>query len=188
MKHLLKRLIIPLALIDKHTPQTGTIIDLGCGEGTITNFLAKVPTRQLIGVDLDKNRIKHAKQNTSAKNIKYKLQNIVEYKFPKSTNAIIISDVFHHLSRATQTQLLKQISSSLKKNSTLIIKEINASDMIRSKLSRLWDYIFYPQDKINYFSQNQLLNTLKKLGFNVNHIQTNHLVPASIHLYIATKT
>ena len=44
------------------------------------------------------------------------------------------------------------------------IKEIDKSEFIRSSLSRLWDLILYPQDKINYWHYKDLKQFLEELG------------------------
>lgn len=186
MREKLKQLILPLAQIDAALPQSGTIYDIGCGEGVVANFLATTPSRQVIGLDLNTHKLESA-QKHHLPNLQYKKVNVLTYDFPQPASGIIMADVLHHIPQKHQLPLLKKLAQSLRPKGVLVIKEINAADMIRSKLSRLWDFILYPQDKINYFSKPRLTQVLKNMGLSVHHQQTNLLAPASVHLYVARK-
>lgn len=186
MKSLLKRLILPLKNMDKALPKSGTILDLGCGEGLVSHHLSTQKKRQIIGIDLDPQKIKIA-NNKRKSNLKFITGSILNYAPLKKISGCVLADVLHHLSKKSQLALLKKISKIIKPGGVLVIKEINTDDVLRSTLSRIWDFIFYPNDKINYFSKSQLIQILAKQGFTIRHEQTNLLSPASVHLFIATK-
>ena len=176
----LKFLLWPLRQINAALPQQGLIIDLGCGDGTVATYLAKKSSRrQVIGLDL------HA-PNFKLPNLVFKSQDILQANL-KSAAGCLLSDVLHHLSLKQQQLLLERVSHQLKTGSVCVIKEINRSSMIRSKLSRLWDWLFYPQDKINYYSAPQLIGTMKKLNFKVRHQPVSRWFPGSVNLFTCTK-
>ncbi len=188
MKSILKYLIVPFTNIDKALPSAGTILDLGCGEGIISFFLAQNKNRRIIGIDKNLHKIRLAQnQARCCQNISFTQGDIFKINLPPRIDGVILSDMLHHLSIINQQKILLKISLLLKKGGILVVKEINRDDMIRSKLSRLWDAILYPQDKINYYSSAEIIKLLKQLGFQVRHQQTNFLTPASVHLYIAKK-
>lgn len=178
----LRSLMLPLKQIDNFLPKEGTIIDLGCGEGIISSYLANNSKRKIIGVDLDKSRI----QNSRQKNLKFIPGDMRNYNL-KNADGVILSDVLHHVGFEDQDQVLNNISKSLKKNGILIIKEIDTQDFIRSKLSRFWDFVFYPKEKVYFNSAKVLAQKLKKLGFKVQIQKTTKFFPGSTTLFICAK-
>lgn len=174
--------ILPLSLISIHLPKSGEIIELGCGEGVIAKYVAKKRERDVMGIDKDKERLPKVKY----KNLKFISADIRKYDLPTAIG-FILSDVLHHLSKKDQKKLLTKISLKLKKEGVLIIKEIDTHEFIRSHLSRLWDFILYPQDEINYWHHNDLKKYLEELKFKVKIIRPNRLFPGSTTLFIAKK-
>ena len=180
--NLLRIKILPLADIDKNLPEKGKIVDLGCGDGFISKYLSQVKTRAVIGIDINKERLSQSPSN----NLKFIEADIRQYSF-KDIDGIIISDVLHHLNFATQEQILEKVARNLKKNGVLIIKEIDTTEFLRSRLSRLWDLVFYPKDKIYYWRGDNLRKTLETFGFKVKIIRASRLFPGSTTLFICRK-
>jgi 2-polyprenyl-3-methyl-5-hydroxy-6-metoxy-1,4-benzoquinol methylase len=180
---LLRTGILPISQIDRCLPKEGTIIDLGCGQGIITTYIAQNKSRQVIGVDLDTTRLRQS----SSKNLKFVNANIVTYDM-KKPSGIVISDVLHHLSYKDQDKLLIRIAKSLKVGGVFVIKEIDTHEFVRSRLSRFWDFVFYPKDKISYSDSTSLPRQLASLGFKVKFQRACRLFPGSTTLYICTKS
>lgn len=179
---LLRKSILPINQIDKSIPKKGKIIDLGCGEGLITKYLANCSKRQVTGIDSNQKRL----PNSFSKNLIFKKGDITKIKLQK-INGAVISDVLHHLSAKDQHLLLKKIYKNLNKNGVLAIKEIDTNEFIRSKLSRLWDFLLYPHDKINFTSSYSMKKKLTSLGFVISITRPCRLFPGSTTLYICTK-
>lgn len=177
----LRYLMLPIKEIDAALPSRGRIIDLGCGQGIIASYLAKAKGRTVIGVDLNNKRIPAVK----SKNLSFKHSDIRNYQITSRDN-LLISDVLHHLNKNDQIKLIKNMSK-IKKGNYLIIKEIDTQEFVRSRLSRFWDFVFYPKDKINYFSSNGLKELLEKNGFLVKFKRTTRLFPGSTTLFICRK-
>ncbi len=180
--HRLRSLILPLYQIDQELPKKGKITELGCGQGIISKYLSKEKKREITGIDMDKKRI----PKFSNSNLKFKVADITKIKYPKQ-DAFVISDVLHHLSHKDQKNLLSNIFKSTNKNGFLVIKEIDAEDFLRSKLSRFWDFIFYPKDRISYQKSSELKKYLRKLGFDVNVKKACQLFPGSTILFVCKK-
>lgn len=174
--------MLPLREIDSAIPIKGKIIDLGCGEGTIASYLAQKKDRFVVGVDIDKKRLQKSKQ----KNLKFILKDIREFKF-KNVRGIILSDILHHLNFHDQNKLLMNISKSLNKGSILVIKEIDTGEFIRSRLSRFWDFVFYPKDKIYFSKASNLKKLLENLNFRVKILRPCRFFPGSTTLFICKK-
>ena len=136
----------------------------------------------VIGIDLDEKRLKESVR----KNLRFKVGDIRKFKLDK-TDGVIISDVLHHVSFEDQKSILKNIAKSLKKGSVLVIKEIDTGEFIRSKLSRFWDFVFYPGDKIYFNDAKILKKSLESLGFTVSIKRPTRLFPGSTTLFICKK-
>ena len=180
--YFLRKLIVPLDKIDYYLPRKGTIIDLGCGQGIICKFIANSHDRKIIGVDVNTKRLPKIKIN----NLKFISADITKYKIKKA-EGVVLSDVLHHLPLNDQKKIIKKVYSSLAKDGILIIKEIDSDQKIRSKLSRLWDLILYPKDKISYWKANDLIRFLSLCGFRVTMRRESKLFPGSTNLFVASK-
>jgi len=178
----LRSFMLPLREIDKAIPNRGIIIDLGCGEGVTAKYLARTKTRQVIGVDNNKKRLQNPTQN----NLIFVLDDIRNYAL-KGADAIVISDVLHHLNYKDQKKLLAKIATNLKKGGIFIIKEIDTGEFIRSRLSRFWDFVFYPNEKIYYQNSKNLRDFLEKLSFNIKIVRASRFFPGSTTLFICQK-
>lgn len=174
--------MLPLKEIDSSLPKEGTIIDLGCGEGVVASYLAQNPKRTVIGVDLDKSRI----QKSKLANLKFESGDIRKYNL-KNAAGIVLSDVLHHVDFESQNRVLENISKSLKIGGVLVIKEIDTEDFIRGKLSRFWDFVFYPKEKVYFSRAKELSKKLKRLGFSIQIKKTTKFFPGSTTLFICTK-
>lgn len=174
--------MLPLNEFNKLLPKRGKIIELGCGDGFISTYLSKIKTRNVTGVDLDKKRL----PKSTKRNLKFNCHDIRNYDLSSSAG-IILSDVLHHLTYKDQKKLLKKIAKSMKKNSILLIKEIDTGEFLRSKFSRLWDFIFYPKDKIYYHNAKDLKTYLEQLNFEVYVSRPTRIYPASTTLFKCQK-
>ncbi|MCM8787386.1 MAG: class I SAM-dependent methyltransferase [Candidatus Omnitrophica bacterium] len=184
---LIKWLIFPFKQMEKYLPKKGEIVDVGCGEGLLSVYLSlRSKKRRVYGIDTDRKRIELAKKAAKGiTNLQFFVQDALSWK--KRVDAVVVSDVFHHFSPSSQEKFLKIAQQVIKKNGCLVIKEINKSDFIRARLSRLWDYILYPGDKINYWTIRKLVNRLKKLDFKVKVFRASLFLPASTIVYVCSK-
>ncbi len=178
----LRNLMLPIDVIENNTAKKGVVIDLGCGQGSIAKLLSRVKTRNVIGVDLNAKRL----PDTKRKNLKFINGDITKYKV-KNASTVIISDVLHHIDYKNQKRILTNVYKGLKKNGKFLIKEIDTSEFTRSRLSRFWDYVLYPKDKIYYNKAKDLKSYLKKLGFEVKIQRESRLFPGSTTLFLCSK-
>lgn len=179
----LKRAIWPLGEIDKFLPKEGLVYDLGCGEGLIAKYLAgSSNSRKVIGVDSDAKKLPKS-NNINLRFINGDINNLQI----KIADGFVISDVLHHLNMNNQRKILSKVVKSLKKNGVLIIKEIDSSEYLRSKFSRLWDFFLYPHDKIAYWNSEDLRKYLVNLGLDVQLERPSRFFPGSTTLFVCKK-
>lgn len=182
IKTFLRSRILPLVEIDKYLPDNGTIVDLGCGEGTIATILAKKKSRSVIGIDKNSKRIPKLKD----KNLLFLKADITKIKI-SSIKGAILSDVLHHVDINKQQKILLNVYKNLDTGGILLIKEIDLEEFLRSRLSKLWDTLLYPHEEVYFRKSSELKKQLKDLGFKVKIIRPLRLFPGSTTLFICTK-
>ena len=100
--------------------QNKTILDLGCGNGYLTNKLAK-KAKKVIGMDFAEKLLLHAKKNFSADNIEF-IQADATQKLPLADNeseVMIVNMVAQYLPELKN--LVKEAHRILKKNGQAIV-------------------------------------------------------------------
>ena len=107
--------------------KTYTLIDIGCGGGDTLKHIKRWQTRKnldlnLIGIDLKPVCIEYATQQNPAQNIRYICDDYRNMFLHVTDIDIIHACLFcHHL---TETQLIELIQFSLKRNSILVINDL----------------------------------------------------------------
>lgn len=122
----IKLRICPFLQMEEFFPQSGKIVDLGCGNG-LFSFILKLgsPSREIVGFDLDEKKIAVAKQTQKAfSNIEFEIGNIVEMGYPEG-DVFTLIDVLYLIPFREQEKILEKCYSTLKKDGLLIIKEMD---------------------------------------------------------------
>lgn len=184
---LLRSLILPVSQIDTSLPSTGLIYELGSGFGVLAHEIAKSSiNREVIGMDIDETKVAVANKTYYLPNLTFLVADAIQFQF-KSASGIVMSDFLHHLDYESQEKLLNKLNGRLSKKGVLVIKEIDKSDSIRKLLSRIWDFLLYPEDTIKYRSQSQWQKLLEKLGLKTNISREVPWFPGSTLLFICRK-
>jgi len=76
--------------------ENSTILDIGCGRGTLTNNLAK-KAQKVMGIDISKNYIMIAKNRYKKNNLKFINVDATKYEFKEKVDYIILSNVIEHI-------------------------------------------------------------------------------------------
>ncbi|MBI2595297.1 glycosyltransferase [Candidatus Daviesbacteria bacterium] len=164
----LKIILFPFAQMEKLTPKKGKILDLGCGEGTFTKYLAETSqNRQVIGIDYSIGRISKAKIGVMNKqNIKFILGDILKISYPKC-DAVVLSDTLHHFNHKNQKFILTKCYKALRTDGMILIRDVNPDGSLKHRLSKFWDDILYPDaEPVSYLPPKIWVNILTKIGFN----------------------
>ena len=147
-------------------PETGSIIDLGCGYGVLANLLATTnPNWRVTGIDLNRKRIEVAQSTVKGRtNIAFQVGD-ARTGLPQA-DAIIMTDFLHHLKVPDQNTLLEVVYQKLRLGSSLILLEASTRPFWRSVMSGLSDWILYPfQEKAHFRSPEDMTATMEAIGF-----------------------
>lgn len=151
----------PYLEVEKMVIKKGRILELGCGEGIFSNYLAiRSPGRQILGIDLDRERLVEA--DRGLRNTKFKYGNATKVKLGKF-DSIISFHLLHHLkSYKEQITVVKKCVQSLNKGGQLIIVEVDIKINIKYFASWLVDSFIVPWlfekrlfNKIHFLKKNE---------------------------------
>lgn len=133
----------PYKEVEDLIPVYGTVVDLGCGEGIFSNYIGLCSkNRKVIGIEIDKNRIKKANHNIP--NVNFINADITKSDLPQS-DIIICFQLLHHLkSYEIQEELIKKCIKNLNKGGKIIIDEIRVDYTLRYWLAWIADHFLVP--------------------------------------------
>lgn len=184
----------PFSKLEKIIPKTGKILDLGCGDGIFTNYLAITgPGRNIVGIEFNKNRLIFA--NKGLKNTRFLAGNVLKKEFPQA-DVVIMIHLLHHLpSREFQEVLIKKVSDKLRTGGKLIIAEVSERPLLKYAVSWLTDVFIVPilferklfSRNVYYRKDKDWKNLLLKYGFWVKYRSLHKNKPFSHSLFVATK-
>jgi 2-polyprenyl-3-methyl-5-hydroxy-6-metoxy-1,4-benzoquinol methylase len=120
----LRHILSPLEALEELVPEEGKILDVGCGHGLFTNYMAlREPSRSLLGVDPSPVKIKAAKA-TEAKvpNARYLPGSIEDVTGDGCFDAITIVDVLYLLPEVEHKLILNACYRLLTHAGVLIVK------------------------------------------------------------------
>ena len=185
----LRWLICPFDLVEKHVPKNGTVLDIGCGFGIFSHYLAtQSKERKIIGIDLVEHRIEQAnKLVTQLQNLSFVCADILDHRLP-SADAITMIDVLHHIpSMELQNKLLKDCFLCLKENGKMIIKDVNKYPRWKYWWNYIHDYVMTKGQPVLYQDEKNIINLLKKNGFHLKYSEIIDGYPYAHVIYVAAK-
>ena len=163
----------PYEAVDRLLPTRGKILDLGCGEGLLSNYLAIASLqRKIFGIEIASERLMRAKKGI--KNASFSVGDIIKVPYPKS-DAVVLFHVLHHLSsKNAQEEVIKKAKDSLEKKGKLIIVEVHVKPTIKYLAAWFADHFLVPwvfekrfYTKAYFRKEKDWLNLLKRIGFKV---------------------
>ncbi|MDX1459673.1 MAG: class I SAM-dependent methyltransferase [Xanthomonadales bacterium] len=138
-----RALICPLHQIVKIVPRHASVMDIGCGAGTLLWFLEHYRSPQaLAGLEIDPGLANEARLMVPsfAQSIKvYDGRNLPDDV--SLFDFVILNDVFHHIERSRQAAFLAELKDRMKPSAHLILKDIDADRRILVWVNRLHDLV-----------------------------------------------
>ena len=162
----------PYDKIEQEISESGKIVDLGCGEGILANYIAlKSSKRKVHGIELNASRVKDA--DKGMKNAQFEIGDIRKTTENNISTALLVH-VLHHLpSYADQETVLKNVFANLKKGGKLVVVEIAETPLPKYWFTWVIDTVVVPilfegkliDQNINYRSARDWKKALKDIGF-----------------------
>ncbi len=185
---ILRIIILPYNKLDSLVPKNGTILDIGCGNGGLSNYLSlQSPKRKILGIDLSKKRIESAKKSIGKrKNVNFALGDVIKIKKSKA-DCYLIVDVLHHIDFEKQERLLRFLAKKMNKNSRLIIKEVDPSNKIPFLCGHVIEKALYPKEKIYARPKKEWEKVFRSLGLAIKVTGGTFYFPDSTCIFVLTK-
>lgn len=138
------------------------ILDFCCGTGILPrNWLTKLNNIKYLGVDINSNFIKFAKEKLKDDKFSFVVDDSVTFKTDKKFDIVLATSSYHHIKDDKKRDFLKNISYHLKKDGVLIIYE-KIVDSFSDKIEAVDSGTKFYLERIKYMmkieklSENQL--------------------------------
>jgi 2-polyprenyl-3-methyl-5-hydroxy-6-metoxy-1,4-benzoquinol methylase len=175
--------------IGQYLTPTGRVLDLGCGFGLFSMYYAALaPQRQMIGVDLNPNRIERATRTAKSlgiDNVAYEAADALDWVGQRTFDGIYFLDLIHHLPSDRVPGFLAKVRELLAPGATLVIKEVADRPYLKMPFTLILDRLMVGMDPIHYWSSDNLCGLLEELGFEVVAHRMIDVLPYSHVLYVA---
>lgn len=135
--------ILPLEALDKYLPQNTNILEIGCGHGLISNYLALSSRQRLvIGVDMDTKRIEIAqKASIGLENVNY-INTKIEEANLSPVDVVIFFGVLCLIPKTSWDVLFSSVKQILRPCGLIILHDIRKSNHWTYRLHVLKEKIF----------------------------------------------
>lgn len=153
--------------IDRLPIKNGFALDVGCGLGQVSRYLAQVGFKTT-AIDIADEVIRLCKKlNDTGKVINYQTENSITFNSKEKFDLIIDFLHIHDIERENIEQYLKNLEKLLSKNAYLIISTFSQNDK-SNRYNNLRKSNFVEQN-INYYSKDEILNLLDNKYLIINN-------------------
>jgi 1-acyl-sn-glycerol-3-phosphate acyltransferase len=158
--------------LDKVVPRAGKILDLGCGYGVATHWLACfTDQRTFRGVDYDEDKIRVARRTApDHPRITFEVGDILEVDYPPC-DAVLLLDVLHYWRREKQQAILEKARRALRPGGRLILRDGMRSESAAHERVAFWERIAtrighnVTREGLHFQTLSELEGALRRAGF-----------------------
>lgn len=135
----------PFGAIEALLPESGRILDWGCGHGVLALFAAdRQPGRTVVGTDIDAAKLGGARRAVDAAGHadRVELRQVAPDAVPEGEwDAIVLNDVVYLLAADRQQRLVRACAAALAPGGVLVSKELGPSPRWKHRLSRIQEHL-----------------------------------------------
>jgi len=169
-----------------------TVLDAGCGIGLYA-FEIYWKVAKIIGIDLNKEKIKQAKElaKRSGRKIEFIKGNLIKLKYNEKFDKIICSDVIEHIPEYKEA--INSIANSLKKNGSIILTFPIYTEFNKKTYKKFGHVVpGYTEKEIEKLLKNNKLvikrkkyysGTFTKISFKIHNILLANKIIAALSFY-----
>ena len=155
--------------IEQYLPNAGTILDLGCGFGLFSLYMAACkPNARVIGLDVNARRLQIAR-DAAAKlgihNASFVQQDLRDWRPDQTIAGAYALDIFHHLPVENGNRLLNDLFAHLEPGGRFLLKDIDTLPRAMLWFTYLLDALMSPRDDFHYRSAGAWQRQLAASGF-----------------------
>jgi 2-polyprenyl-3-methyl-5-hydroxy-6-metoxy-1,4-benzoquinol methylase len=138
----------PFAALERDVPREGDVLEVGCGHGLFSTYLALTsPTRQVMGIDIDGEKIElaqHATARLAPGEGDVRFEHRPAGDIPRidgGWQAIVFADVLYLTSAAGRHALLAECVDALAPGGSLIVKEVDTRPRLKAMLAQGQEFV-----------------------------------------------
>ncbi len=167
--------LCPYDRVEALLPRASRILDFGCGYGMLANLAAlKDPSRYVVGVDFNPHRLRVARRSIKSRgNIRFfhgSLDDIGGGPY----DAVVMTDVLHHIDDAGVKALLDRMKSSLSPGGYLVILDVDKKPFWKFFITYLIDRFLNLTSPLHYRSRQEMGNLLGPAPLSIESIIPVH--------------
>ena len=177
-------------LFNQLIPMRGQITDIGCGLGPLCYMLAMISKeRQILGIDYDEDKIAIAQHGwLRDENLRFEHADASVYEFPES-DVFILNDILHYMNYQHQHDLLVKCATLLRPGGMIIVRDGNAADTHKHRLTRLTEVLSTRIVNFNrttealcFTSGDQIQSIAQECGMKVETIRNDKYTSNTIYI------
>jgi len=159
--------------LDAVVPRNGFVLDLGCGYGLATHWLASFTDGRIFrGVDYDEDKIRVA-QRTAPQHprIKFESGDILDCDYPPC-DTILLLDVLHYWTPEKQQLILNKARQALRPGGRLVLRDAARADNAAHRRVDFWEKfatrfgLNKTNEGLHFQTRAGLETALQRAGFN----------------------
>ena len=168
-------ILVPYEQITRFVPQNGKVLDIGCGYGILSIFLAlESAERQVLGIDINQNRINAIDEFISnlPENLDFENTDIESLRKEKF-DCVIMEEILHHIPRKEQQGVLNKTNEILQDDGYFILRDNNKRWSLRNIFVNYpAEYLLYAtEEKANFCTNSEFIEMLDKANFSCEVFQ-----------------
>jgi 2-polyprenyl-3-methyl-5-hydroxy-6-metoxy-1,4-benzoquinol methylase len=148
------------------------VLDLGCGYGIATHWLAYTTDAcRFLGVDYDEDKIRVAQRTTPpGDRIQFEVQDLLEWEYPPC-DTVLLLDVLHYWTLEKQQLILDKARRALRPGGTLVLRDAARAEGEAHQRVARWEkfatWLGHNKTKegLHYQTLAQFEEALRKAGF-----------------------
>jgi 1-acyl-sn-glycerol-3-phosphate acyltransferase len=158
--------------LDAVVPRRAHVLDLGCGYGVATHWLATfTDTRTFWGVDYDEDKIRAAQCSAAGHpRIQFTSGDLLTCEYPAGDVALLL-DVLHYWTPAKQQVILTKARQALRPGGRLVLRDAARADHAAYQKVQRWEKFAtrvgmnQTQEGLHFQTQPELEAMLQRAGF-----------------------
>ena len=150
------------ASIARHVPSAASILEIGCGDGAVTERLAATyPTARVTAIDISESPGRLFQGDRTRVRFERRELESVAASAPQSYDLVVLADVLHHVPRNQRRSLLENAVRTMTASGSLVLKEWVRLPTLPYAMGYLSDR-FITGDRVHYESEADLCRLVEQ--------------------------